>query len=447
VYLLHSTTPSGIWFYHGENQYLEALLEGGWLGLGLVLSLIVVCGLACRKLLAEPPTSLSYALGVCAVFALVSQAVHGAFDFGLYIPSNMALFALLMGSTCGLAAQLGARQEAWARRDSPGIAVQRIKPTFGRVGELYGQLYSKCLILRLNKVTAAIGVCLMTVAMAFAVVETEGLARIERAGQGVDLRVMSRSVPPMGQLANIARLEQATASRPGDAEAHYKLAQLWILSCRTKLVVKWKQSWETATNVDALWQHSAPAELHGWAAGLTKQKREWELISLRQSDEIQDDMQRAARHLLQARASCPLLPMTHLLLAELTPFVPWLGDEEGHLARMRNLVSNDDRLLMESGFIEFQSGRVDNALADWKRVAERSPQKFLPQILEYAVQSPELTGEIEKLLPDDPASLVELAKSRFRGLEGTATRERLLTRAEELLLDAGQTPERHYRKA
>jgi tetratricopeptide (TPR) repeat protein len=177
---------------------------------------------------------------------------------------------------------------------------------------------------------------------------------------------------------------------------------------------------------------------------LKREKRDWELVTLRQSEEIQDDMQRAARHLLQAREHCPLLPATHLLLAELSPFIPWLGDEEGHLMRMRNLISTDDRLLMESGFVEFQSGRVDNALADWKRVAEHSPQQFLPQILEYAVQSPELTSEIEKLLPDDPASLVELAKSRFAGREGTATRERLLARARQLLTTAEATPERHY---
>jgi O-antigen ligase len=130
VYLLHSSTPRSIWFYHAENQYLESTVEGGWLGLALVLVLLGLCGLACRKLLAEPPMSLSFALGVCAVFALVSQAVHSAFDFGLYIPSNMALFALMMGSACGLAAQLSARQQALARRDSPRALDRGTKSMF-----------------------------------------------------------------------------------------------------------------------------------------------------------------------------------------------------------------------------------------------------------------------------------------------------------------------------
>lgn len=442
VYLLNSTTPSRIWFYHAENQYLEAAVEGGVLSLAILVSVIVLAALACRRLLAEPPTSLSYALGAAALFALVSQAVHGAFDFGLYIPANMALLALVIGSACGLAAQVTARHEALSRCDSPPAVnpLQRVRAEGWWA--TVKQFQFAPLTLRLNKVTAAICIAFLTVAMAIAWHETGRAATVEAAGYHIDVNALAGAMPPANQLANIGRLERACELRPDDAEAHQKLAELWILSCRTKLVLKWKTSWADA-DLDSLWKRTAPLELHGWAVALGKEK-DWELTTLRQTEEVRVDLQRAAQHLVRANRSCPLLPKAHLRLAEFAIFLPWLGDEAGHLQRMRNLVSADERLLMEAGFVELQSGRVELAMSDWKRAAARAPQQFLPQILEFAAQVPALTPEIEKLLPEDAACLVELARSRFAGPESAATRDRLLARASQLLEHTKPSPERHY---
>jgi hypothetical protein len=108
------------------------------------------------------------------------------------------------------------------------------------------------------------------------------------------------------------------------------------------------------------------------------------------------------------------------------------------------VVGNDERLLVESGFIEFQSGRVDNAFADWHRAAQRAPQEQLAQIIVYAAQVPTLSNELEKLLPDDPTRIVDLVKNYFAASEAQPTRERMLKQAQRLLSRSKPTPQRHY---
>lgn len=447
AYLLKSTTPSNVWFYHAENHYLEALVEGGWLALLLVILLIGLMGLSCRKLLAEPVGSLSYALGAAALFALVSQAVHAAVDFGLYIPSNMALFALLMGAASGMAARLTWRDNAKGmgrshRSTIPADASWRIG--FERLAaDVVGRLEALQAV-PVSRVSAAIGASLLLVGLFFAWSETSAAAVVEASGQGVNPVKLSRQLPTVKQLASIASLEQAASRRPDDAELRQKLAELWILSMRMKMVRKWQETWGAGRDVNNLWQHSTPLELHAWAAQLEREQRDWELNSLRQSTDVSKDLSRAARHLMAARANCPILPEVHLRLAELSRLVSGLGDEEQHLARMRELVSNDDRLLAECGFVEFQSGRQEQALADWKRAAAGSSRELVPHMLQYAVQSPALCAELEALLPDDPAYLVELAKGPFAGGEYQELRQKLLAKASALLAKRDASAERHF---
>ena len=58
VYRIHQTRPEVTWFYHAENQYLEALVEGGVLGLGLMLGAISLAAIASWRLLRSDPIRL-----------------------------------------------------------------------------------------------------------------------------------------------------------------------------------------------------------------------------------------------------------------------------------------------------------------------------------------------------------------------------------------------------
>ena len=103
AYRAYQQRPYDLWYYHAENQYLEALVEAGLPGLCLLLTMIGLVALACWRLLKRAPDPATYALGLAGTFALSSQAIHAAFDFGLYLPANMLLLALVCGAVCGRA--------------------------------------------------------------------------------------------------------------------------------------------------------------------------------------------------------------------------------------------------------------------------------------------------------------------------------------------------------
>jgi tetratricopeptide (TPR) repeat protein/O-antigen ligase len=435
VYLLHETTSNDIWFYHAENQYLEALVEGGWPGLLLVLALIGLTGWACRRLLREPVGSVSFACGAAGVFGLVSQVVHSFFDFGLYVPSNMALFALMIGSVCGLAAHLEAHGQVQNRGDRSGEAGVR------RLTSSIASWASMALVLPASKSSAAIGASLVTVAAGLACLETSRAAVAEAALRDAKEPILARQPASESKMTEaIAGLEKAVAARPDDAEVQLGLAKLRMVSYRKKLLAHWQQG-APGTDTGALWQRTAPGALHGWLSTLQREGHHFELESLRRSAAAQADLATAARHLALARKSCPIIAETHLLLAEVAPFVS-LEDDEEHLERMRN-VTRDGRLLIESGLVELQAGRIEQAVRDWKRAIAQSPEQ-LPQILEYAVQREDLATRMEPLLPEDPVYLVELAKSRFVTAEQQPLRKLLLKQASNFLAKCDEPAARHY---
>ena len=106
IYRAYQQQPYDVWYYHAENQYLQALVEAGLPGLGLLLAVLGLVALACWRLLQHAPDAATYALGVAGTFALSSQAIHAVFDFGLYLPANMLLLALICGAVCGRAARI-----------------------------------------------------------------------------------------------------------------------------------------------------------------------------------------------------------------------------------------------------------------------------------------------------------------------------------------------------
>jgi hypothetical protein len=113
------TTASEHRVEHAENDYIEALAEGG----GGALTLFAVAafsglGLGLRRQRAEPHR-LARGLAAGALGGLVALLVHSAFDFNLRIPSNALLFGLLFAIALppdARVAETGAEENAGAFR-------------------------------------------------------------------------------------------------------------------------------------------------------------------------------------------------------------------------------------------------------------------------------------------------------------------------------------------
>ncbi|OHB70354.1 MAG: hypothetical protein A2V70_08400 [Planctomycetes bacterium RBG_13_63_9] len=403
VYGLYQQRFDDAWYYHAENQYLETLVEGGIVGLGLMLTLIGLVFLAAWRLMRDDSDSRAPAIGVAGIFAVSSQATHALFDFGLYIPANMILCALVCGSISGRVAHL-ARQGS-----SPRVfALPPVRP--------------------LATALAA----LLLVAAVWACLEIRSVAAIETAMKNTRVSQTPDGPAPEVLLRATQRMAVALQHREDDAEAQYRMARLWVGLYRARALEQLRRENAPAADDLQLWQLTAPVALHASVHRLARDRRTSELNGLRGEPVIGNHLPHALKHLILARRSCALLPGVHLMLAELSVLLDDPSDDSIHLERLRRLAPSDPDVLFRAGLLDMNAGRNDLAYDSWRRSLSLSP-RYLDGILHFVGQWPIGPRTIERLLPDSPSLLIKLARERYRSDENAAIRRMFAQRAAELL--------------
>jgi O-antigen ligase len=84
---------------HAHNDYLQLLVETGWIGfMALMSAFSIFLGKSARRIkkLDFKRDPLFFYLAVGAFSGLISMAVHSLFDFNLQIPANCVYFVVLM---------------------------------------------------------------------------------------------------------------------------------------------------------------------------------------------------------------------------------------------------------------------------------------------------------------------------------------------------------------
>lgn len=281
AYLPYQSWHAPVRFYNADNQFVECLVEGGGIGLGLLLLSIALWISSAAYLVRFDHHS---PCAVVGLFTIASQIVSAFFDFGPTMSANMLALAVFAGATTGRAA-------AVASQMNPGgpcrwLALPDLTPIWIPI----------------------------TVAMALL---GFGLVQLGEVAAAADCRVAHRDLPKRLDLADamaaapldiaIQQLTTSLQGRPDDAEAHSSLARLLIYRYR-------QQTYRELTDF-----HKRGGPAPSWAMTdtmvLYARRNQWRnnneqtaLDELRSLPVIKDNLAPAYRHLLAARTAAPLMP-------------------------------------------------------------------------------------------------------------------------------------------
>ena len=400
VYQPYATYYSSVVFHHAENQYLEALIEGGVLGLVLLLAAIALVVRAACRLVRQPAHTRSFAFGLVGLFAVFSQVVHGFFDFGLYLPANMLTFALLCGAVCGRRAAGGNRyRNGFAAEVASGPAPLRSRAL--SAGVLGGLMVG------------------MLAGLAWGGVQLQQFAVREAALARLPEPDPERAAESAARLdASLAKVDRALRDRADDAELHLAAARLRVGRYRLAALEGLEDSILRRAPHEMLWEMTSPGRLRARAHRLAAGGLEEELRQLRQRPLVRRYLVPAREHLLRARSACPLVGPVHFALAELAFLAepPW--HETAHVRRACRLAPVDADWWLAAGRFELRAGRRESAWDIWREGLEAATRnsgretRAHQRLEEQIARTREVAGGRGKSSPPKPRHVDVLQQRR-----------------------------------
>jgi O-antigen ligase len=388
-----------VWFQHAENQYLEALVEGGLVGLVLLLAAIAIVFRDVIRLARGRSIPQGDALAACGVFAIVSQCLQGIFDFGLYLPANMMALGMVCGAVAG-AAKGAARPAAHQPLFAPRMPM-----------------------LRLASVAVFAAWCWVALS------EVAGATAAHRALAGIPLLTSPNSLELGDVDARLAELNGALEQRPDDAELHVKIADLWVYRYR-RLALQRMQPDDARSS--RFWRLTDPAVLHREANQHYQFDPPGSVQRIRETPLVAENLVPAVEHLLAARTTCPLLPETEVRLGALA-FVrdPDAPQGEPEIRRALQLAATEPVVLYDAGLLARQAGLKDLCFSTWKQSLAVSDVRQR-QIINDARGWARIDELIEHLLPENAEVVLDVLSRYYADEHFSVERSLLMQRAAEL---------------
>ena len=326
----HTPETVGSIYRHAHNDYLEDLMEGGIVRLGLrLVAIATLVRFALRGLGNARGTLRPQVIGL--VFAVTTIVIHSFFEFGLHLPAIAALSTVVAAHLCS-ASDRSLTQDAIETGIGRPNGIER-RPAVKRESASetgFGGI-------------APVGFSVTAVLLAW-VLYTEGVrgASVESLRQEAQAMRELAFAGEFGRESEIPFLEAALQLQPNDAELNVLLAEAHF-----------------GVHNDS----SGSAELRPVSHGTS------------------DSLATALQHSIRARALCPILPTPHARLAAHVKRFTSSDSTADYLNRAKFLAPADARLWYFCGMQEFAESRMDDAQAVGGRSLELSDH-HLAEILD-----------------------------------------------------------------
>ena len=396
-------------YVHAENHYLETFIVGGVGALLLLLAALGGIGVSIARVIRSTTDIRTYAFAIGACYAVTSLATHALCDFPLYIPAILVVIALWCGAISAVATRLPT--------DSPAGAAR---------------------LTRWPAITAPLLAALLLATACWGSDELRRYAPVEKAlGDTRPHAEPSREVAPAEYRTDLDRMAHAQRDYPDDAEAHYRMSQLW-LGLYQSLTLEQLHRNKISASDEALWRQTSPLAFHGRAWVYARLGQTAALESLRTYPIVRYNLVPALEQAMLANQASPVLAGAHLLVAELGAVATAPSEDRIWIAWARRLAPASADVRLCCGTLEVQAGRLDAGCADWRKALDLDP-KLCGKVLPLALRFLGLDRMVETVLPESPQRLVELARKQYGAPEQAEIRRKIARRADGLLNRAGLT--------
>ncbi|HEY7310619.1 MAG TPA: O-antigen ligase family protein [Gemmataceae bacterium] len=414
----------GVLAVHAHNDYLEALLEGGIVGL---LPLLLLVGLlfwfGYRAVRRQQRSSAGW-LATGLFFGLVTLLIHSVVDFGLHVPAIAFLATVLLAHL----AALGSRSRRSGRRETS-------PPSQGE------EHRDEASSLRWGGLAPTVAALVMGV---FALVLVQQGWKAHKAERLRDTAVrLGEGVDHPDRQLQIAYLQAAVQETPKAPYVRLELA-------RTQMALYREQEQKEKSRGTAL---SLMHGMSGLVGGVSGPAGLSPAVVCASSFSFQEEMSRREERrqlnplllatlssYLRARDICPIVTEPHVRIAASADKMIRGDSTEAYLERAKFLSPANTTIWYLCGKQEFQSDRCDEAWRSWRRSLELSDQ-HLPPIMDQARQVLSGGDVLGKVLPDKPKVLFLAAMYLYPTEEALADRRPFLEKALSVVTEQVGPPE------
>ena len=391
-------------YQRGENQYIDLLVEGGIVGLGLGLTVIGFTIANARRALSGSRLAYERAFLAGGIFGGVGLLLHWMTDFSFHIPAVSVSVIVLAALVCRL---------GWENGGSWALVVP------------------SRLLNVLVRVALPAAVCAMVVTPAIRNTKVEAL--LFRAGLPLPDSFLPEPAIPShapGDLRDqIQTLDRALSLRPDWAEGYLRrgLAYLELYQVTAGL---WLKQAEPNLKPSEAFLMSDPLWLRITLLERSKSPGS-SITELLNQEPIQQYLVPAAESFLQARRCCKVLALANMECANLHYLLRTTDPSSVYIQRAFALAGASPSVLVITGKLANEDGDIDTMKKCWRRALEVNPEVWV------AVAAPAMsTLTPEQILSDViPPDQGRLALFLATGFEGTkrSMREALLNGALEMI--------------
>jgi O-antigen ligase/tetratricopeptide (TPR) repeat protein len=359
---------------HAHNEYLEALVEGGVLRLGLSLTAIGLVYWLGWRAVHRHPGGRGGGLALGGLFGVTTLVAHSFGDFGLHIPAVAVLATVVCAELCALG------------DGEPGAGEIR----HGGLAPLLG-----------------VGFALLAVFLA-----AEGWRAY--TVQRFRLTAARLAAEHAGRAGQIACLEAGARLAPEYARLQVELAQAHLDACEEAIERMDRESLlsDLAGAMLAAAPTGAGPAFPTVVAAATSLTGAGIVRAVGRAEAEQQLTRRhrvpALRHYLHARDACPAMGKPHVRLAANVELLDRADPRNAYLRRAQFLCPADPELWYLCGLQEILDGHADAALADWRRCLELT-DGYLVDVLARAGRLVGPRGVLDRVLPEKPDLLVRAA--------------------------------------